>query len=440
MALAATPANGAEDDPYLVPNGTPAELARFIEGILNGPAPAAADRQRAIEALQQAADKLLAGKPTDDQALVAVGVKVMAGSAPLLEELAAKLAKANLPKAARRARAGALELGLRSVATVTALEGAIAAVNVFLTEGPVEAADMQLALSAAAMAERADKAELAAGVLTTFSKQAAASPDRQVAALARNVEPDLRRVSLVGNPMKIEGVDLAGERFDWSEYRGKVVLVDFWATWCGPCVAEIPNMKRAYEEHHDNGFEIIGISVDRDRGKLESFVQDRSIPWKILFDQGSRSPVASYYGISGIPAMFLIGRDGNVATLNARGSRLDQLLKKLLEAPGPAVASVGGSESDPDPASGPATEPAPPSEPIVILFTPEGASSVDGEPLSGKSLAAAMTSKVALNARAGVLVRIEAAVGVEAKKVIRAIESLKSLGYTKFKYVPAKKD
>ena len=143
--------------------------------------------------------------------------------------------------------------------------------------------------------------------------------------------------------MKITGTLLNGQPFDQSTVAGKIVLVDFWATWCGPCIAEIPNVLEQYEKYHSRGFEVIGISLDQERDALEKFVTERKIPWPILFEpsegSGWQHTLATYYGISGIPTVILIGKDGNVVSLNARGERLGELLDELFK----DSSSAGGS-------------------------------------------------------------------------------------------------
>ncbi|MBM4021981.1 MAG: TlpA family protein disulfide reductase [Planctomycetes bacterium] len=146
------------------------------------------------------------------------------------------------------------------------------------------------------------------------------------------VAAKLRLLSLVGSPLPVTGEPIDGTPFDLKSRAGKVVLIDFWATWCGPCIAEIPHVIEQYEKYHDKGFEVIGISLDRDRGdktakdQVVEAVTRHKIPWPILVD-GVR--LAKEYGITGIPQMILIGRDGNVMTLDARGDKLVEQLADL---------------------------------------------------------------------------------------------------------------
>lgn len=135
-----------------------------------------------------------------------------------------------------------------------------------------------------------------------------------------------------GDTLEIKFKALDGREVDLAAMKDKVVLVDFWATWCGPCIGELPNVKANYEKYHAKGFEIIGISLDDDKAKLEAFVKKENIPWAQSFSgEGWQDPIASKYGIKGIPAMFLIGKDGKVAAANARGPALASKLEELLK-------------------------------------------------------------------------------------------------------------
>lgn len=126
--------------------------------------------------------------------------------------------------------------------------------------------------------------------------------------------------------------DIAGEPLSISKYKGKVVLVDFWATWCPPCVAEMPSVVAAYEKYHDKGFEIAGISLDKDKSKLTDFIAKNKMPWPQYFDGKEwGGELIAKYGIDAIPATFLIDAEGRIVARDLRGKALEEQLEKLLK-------------------------------------------------------------------------------------------------------------
>ena len=138
----------------------------------------------------------------------------------------------------------------------------------------------------------------------------------------------------LGKPVDIKFTAVDGTEVELAKLKGRVVLVDFWATWCGPCVAELPHVKEAYAKYHEKGFEIIGISFEGANGKekLIKFTQDKEMPWPQYYDGKQwENEFGQRFGIRGIPAMWLFDKKGNLADLNAR-SELAEKVAKLLKA------------------------------------------------------------------------------------------------------------
>jgi len=140
----------------------------------------------------------------------------------------------------------------------------------------------------------------------------------------------------IGKPFELEFSDaIKGTNVSMSGLKGKVVVVDFWATWCGPCVAEMPKMKELYGEFHDKGVEFIGVSLDQPKeagglDALKKYVQENHIPWPQYYQgNGWQSEFSKKWGINAIPSMFVVDADGKLFSVEARG-KLEKLLPELL--------------------------------------------------------------------------------------------------------------
>jgi len=128
-----------------------------------------------------------------------------------------------------------------------------------------------------------------------------------------------------------EEKDVAGKPLSIAKFKGKVVLVDFWATWCGPCVHELPNVLETYKKHHDKGFEIIGISLDKDKDKLLGFTESQKMSWPQFFDgKGWGNKLAVKYGVNSIPMTYLLDAEGKIIGKSLRGDDLEQAVAKAL--------------------------------------------------------------------------------------------------------------
>jgi peroxiredoxin len=157
-------------------------------------------------------------------------------------------------------------------------------------------------------------------ILESLKQQEAATKIQD--ALAEGTKfPDFNEKDVTGKPLSI------------ANYKGKVVLIDFWATWCPPCRAEVPNVVAVYNKHHGKGFEIIGISLDKqqDKAKLESYTKENKMPWPQFFDgQYWSSKLAAKYGVNSIPATYLLDGEGKIIAKNVRGEALEATVAKAL--------------------------------------------------------------------------------------------------------------
>ena len=126
--------------------------------------------------------------------------------------------------------------------------------------------------------------------------------------------------------------DLDGKPISLQQYRGKVILLDFWGIWCGFCLAEMPNVKRVYNTYKDQGFDIIGVNLDTDETRLRNYLKENDIHWRQIFSgQKWKSQLVQQYHIRSIPAPWLIDKDGILISREARGLELERLVVRALK-------------------------------------------------------------------------------------------------------------
>jgi peroxiredoxin len=124
--------------------------------------------------------------------------------------------------------------------------------------------------------------------------------------------------------------DLQGEPVDLAAYQGKVVLVDFWATNCPPCLEEFPALEQLYQQQHALGFEIVGISLDEERALVDEFQTTWRLPWRLGLSSSDSEATRQRYRASKIPSLFVVGRDGKVRYVDIRGEALRRGVESLL--------------------------------------------------------------------------------------------------------------
>lgn len=151
-------------------------------------------------------------------------------------------------------------------------------------------------------------------------------------ALAMEAKRRLKAQEIKTQPLQLKFTTVDGKEFDLASLRGKVILVDFWATWCGPCRMEIPNVVATYKKLHDKGFEIVGISLDSQKDRLIEFTQAKEMTWPQYFDgKGWANEISSSFGVTGIPTMWLVDKKGFVRNTEARANLEAEITKLLAE-------------------------------------------------------------------------------------------------------------
>ncbi len=177
---------------------------------------------------------------------------------------------------------------------------------------------------------------IAAGEYDVARQAMAAVLDRfgEIEAVRQKIQQDLKRLDLVGKTVpSFSAEDVQGKPVRSSDFRGKYVLIDFWATWCGPCVAELPRLQAAYQSYHADGLEIVGVSLDESKDAVLEFARARKVTWPQVHNAGASSDLVQAFGVSAIPATYLIDPQGTILRIDLRGQALEDTLARIFRKP-----------------------------------------------------------------------------------------------------------
>ncbi len=350
----ATAQDGPGEEPGpAIPDGTVDELFEYVDTVASRE-PEGDDEQsiirhnletaRSILAISEA---VLAKEPSDDDAAQAVSLQLQALTVlRRLGEPGAEKVFAKAVDAARRdTREGVQAFGLKyfiesgferwSIAGDEEKQAVVDAVAGEFEKGDIGGSEVQLLMTVTDFLADVGEEPRASGLFDRVMPRIREELDAEMVGRIAGVA---RRIGLLGNEMELDGALLGGGDLDWKSYRGKVVLVDFWASWCGPCRAEVPNVLRMYESYRDKGFDVVGINLDATEDQANGYIDQMELPWPNLFNQDEAArewehPMVVYYGVTGIPRAILVDREGKVVSMNARGPELERLLRELLGEP-----------------------------------------------------------------------------------------------------------
>lgn len=355
---------------YPIPKGDAAKLAAFLEEMAQaeeqGDTPKAKmeSAKEILHTIVAASDQLLAAKPDEEQTelayeynLVALqGLRDLGGATDAQKYDAAldEVMKNPNPEIAAIGwkRYIASTLGRWDVLDDDAKANFADAVIKKLMADKPTSLDVRIVATAASQLEMMGEVDFVSNLLSKALPllQKDASPELLEDIESASLVGMERRLKLMGRPMEVFGDLLGGGEIDWKSYRGKVVLVDFSATWCPSCIEEAPNVLDMYNTYKDKGFDVVAVSLDRTQEAAERYIADNKIAWPTLFpakeeDRFWSHPLVKYYGITGIPTAILVDQQGNVVSLEARGRALREMLAQLLGPPtGKAAKPVAGAQ------------------------------------------------------------------------------------------------
>lgn len=353
-----TKSDGSE---FVIPaNATPEELVDQASSLLatdiafESESEYAAWVSKMLQTVGKIADRILTLKPDDKYFVEAISLKgqvlcyqasLDSSALPKLKQYADALAKNKRAQSLEDGRNAALAFTgvyLQAVVadiaerqgTEKELKAAMAEVNAFIKAHP-ETSDLcvDLVFPVVVIASNLERPELPEEIWAPIRETLGASETPEAQNALVMLDGAIRYSTLVGSPFEWKGCDLDGKPLDESKVKGRVVLVDFWASWAEQCAETHKKLRELYDQYHAQGFEIVGYSLDPKLEDTRKYASKNKIPWIMLSDRATvdanETSLAGYYGISEIPTLILVGGDGKVASTDLSLESLEATLKSV---------------------------------------------------------------------------------------------------------------
>jgi thiol-disulfide isomerase/thioredoxin len=365
LFAAATAADGKkpkpDDNPYAPRRDlSPKELHALIEHMQDAPT-SLHERPGFAEAMLEAGDRILAAKPDASERRFALLAKFDAMHQLAVDDekdadknlvaLAKQFRDDKDAVVAKQAKFYLLERRVLAADDLPPeqLPKLLAEVKTALDGESLDHGLLRIASATVRMINRLNDNDLATRGYKEFGELFAKSDDADLSAYGRQIVGSKPSESFVGKPFPLVGTTLDSTVFDIDQYRGRVVLVDFWATGSGPCKEKLPRLVKLHEQFHKRGFEVVGVDLDQKLDELGKFLDDNKLPWVNLVGEKDgddmKFPIAEKYEINTIPTTFLIGRDGRVVMRDPGDEELSKKIEELLAAKPAATKPAGKKKS-----------------------------------------------------------------------------------------------
>lgn len=207
--------------------------------------------------------------------------------------------------------------------------------------------DVQMATFAAANLELNPNKKDARVIYALLDELLANDKREEMQSMRINLQSSIRRIDLLGNKFELEYKDIKDKVIKTEDFAGKFVIVDFFASWCQPCLSEVPRLKKHFAKYKEKGLEVLAISLDETREGLDKYLASAELPWQVIHDNAN-DPLERLqlkFGVAALPTVLLLNKEGTVVSLEARGAELDRLMEMIFEAPTPAEPAPGSDKS-----------------------------------------------------------------------------------------------